>query len=236
MERLQAFVAGDPAKAGTRQGSVRRKADIHTTDGETMVRWLRERDLPALLDMWLKGQEPAWKSLYAGYTMRRCALPTYAFARERYWFSIDPAKQKAASAAHANVHPLLHRNVSGFDKQSFVADPGGIEKAVRGLCVRPEEGLPELLPVEMVRLAVHESASRGLRRLGIELRSLVWTGDASAPLEGGITVDVHPTVDGEFEFEVLSTGRADAGEVSPVLLCEGGGRYEPSEDQGRIDV
>lgn len=235
IERLQALVDGDDATARALRGSVRRKSDIRTTDEETLGRWLQDRNLPALLDVWLKGQEPAWKSLYGGYTMRRCALPTYAFARERYWFSVDPAKQTALSATQANVHPLLHRNVSGFDKQSFVSDPEGIEKATRGLCVRPENGLPELLPVEMVRLAIRESAARS-RRPAIELRSLAWTGGASARLEGGITVDVHPTGDGEFDFEVLGTGPARDALASPVLLCEGAGTYEAAEDPGRIDV
>jgi acyl transferase domain-containing protein/acyl carrier protein len=235
VERLQAFVDGDAARAGARQGSVRRKSDIRITDDETIERWLRDRDLPALLDVWLKGQEPAWKSLYAGYTMRRCALPTYAFARERYWFSIDPAKQKALSATQANVHPLLHRNVSGFDKLSFVSDPDGIEKAVRGLCVRPEDGLPELLPVEMVRLAIRQSTAGRSRRPVIELRSLAWPGEASARLGGGIAVDVHPTGDGTFDFEVLGTGPEGDAEAAPVL-CEGAGRYEAMEDTGRIEV
>src|SRR5690606_30157661 len=119
VERLQAYVDGDDARAAVAQATVRRKSEAHPVDSGTLAQWLRERNLPALLDAWLKGQEPAWSSLYEGFVMRRSSLPTYAFARERYWFGVDPDKLKALSATQAQVHPLLHRNVSVFGRQSF---------------------------------------------------------------------------------------------------------------------
>ncbi|MGH8077475.1 MAG: beta-ketoacyl synthase N-terminal-like domain-containing protein, partial [Lysobacter sp.] len=231
IERLQAYVDGDAATAGVRQSSVRRKADIVTTDAATLERWLRESDLTALLDVWLKGQEPDWKALYTGYSMRRCALPTYAFARERYWFSINPEAQKAQSSTQAALHPLLHRNVSVFGRQSFVSDAEGLEKALRGVCVRPQAGLPELLPVEMVRLAVRESFGDRGHKARIELHSLAWAGFEPTTQGGTVSADLYATGDSGFDFDVRT-----AGANGESMLCEGAGNYEASKDPDRIDL
>jgi acyl transferase domain-containing protein/tryptophanase/acyl carrier protein len=229
IERLQAYVDGDAATAGVRQSSVRRKAEIVTTDAATLERWLREGDLTALLDVWLKGHEPDWKALYTGYSMRRCALPTYAFARERYWFSIDPEKQKAGS--QAVMHPLLHRNVSVFGRQSFASDSALFEKSLRGTALRPEAGLPDLLPVEMVRLAVRESLGDRGHNARIELRSLAWAGFEPTTQGGTVSADLYATGDSSFDFDVVTAG-ADG----ESMLCEGAGNYGASKDPDRIDL
>lgn len=229
IERLQAFVDGDADKADVRQASVRRKSDVKPTDPDTIAQWLRERDLPALLEVWLKGQEPGWSTLYAGYTMRRCSLPTYAFARERYWFSVDPEKQKTGN--QAVVHPLLHRNVSVFGQQSFASDAAVLETSLRGTAVRPEAGLPELLPVEMVRLAVRESLGDRGHKARIELRSLAWAGFEPATQGGTVSADLYATGGSGFDFSVSATG-ADG----EAMLCEGTGNHEVGEVSDRIDV
>lgn len=229
IERLQRFVQGDAEAAGVSQASVRRKADIGTIAADVIAQHLRERDLASLLDIWLKGQEPDWKALYTGYSMRRCALPTYAFARERYWFTINPEAQKAQSGTQAALHPLLHRNVSVFGRQSFASDSAVVEKSLRGTALRPEAGLPELLPVEMVRLAVRESLGDRGHKARIELRSLSWAGFEPTAQGGTVSAELYATGDSGFDFEV----RTADGEA---MLCEGAGNHDASEDPGRIDL
>ena len=229
IERLQAYVDGDAEAAGVRQASVRRKADIVATDAAILERWLRERDLTALIDVWLKGQEPDWKALYAGYSMRRCALPTYAFARERYWFSAAPEQQKAGT--QAVMHPLLHRNVSVFGRQSFASDVAALDKSLRGTALRPQAGLPDLLPLEMARLAVRESLGDLGHKARIELHSLAWTDGELATQGGTVSADVYATGDGEFDFDVRTAG-ADG----ESMLCEGAGSYETGKEAERIDL
>ncbi len=234
IDALQAFCAGDTSHAGLKQGSVRRKSDATPTDPDTISRWLQERELSSLLDIWLKGQEPDWKLLYAGYAMRRCSLPTYAFARERYWFGTDGGKQAALSGSQSSVHPLLHRNVSVFGRQSFASDFNELEKSVRGLCVHAATGLPELLPVEIARLAVRESLEGVSPRALIELRSLSWAANDPAAEHGTLTVNLHATSDMGFDFEVLES--AAEAQAPASLLCEGSGSYETDGDAGRVDV
>jgi acyl transferase domain-containing protein len=161
--------------------------------------------------------------------MHRCSLPTYAFARERYWFSVDPEKQKTGN--QPVMHPLLHRNVSVFGRQSFASDSATLEKSLRGTALRPEAGLPELLPVEMVRLAVRESLGDRGQKARVELRSLTWAGSEPASRGGSVSLDLYATAGSGFDFNVKTAG-ADG----ESMLCEGTGTYAPSEDPGRIDV
>lgn len=235
VQRLQAHLDGDAETAGVRSGSVRRKSEIGTVDAQTIGNALQARDLDALLDIWLKGQEPDWKALYAGHVMRRCNLPTYAFARERYWFATSPEKQKALSATQAMVHPLLHRNVSVFGRQSFVSDADVLAKSVRAFCVRPEARLPALLPLEMVRLAIRESVP-GLPRLPrIALRDLSWSGADPTSQHRELALHLHAAGAHAFDFALLGTASVDDVDTGAVLLCEGGGDHGSGQDPDRID-
>jgi acyl transferase domain-containing protein len=71
-----------------------------------------------LLDKWLGGANVDWTGLHS-HPRRRVSLPTYPFARERYWMPVAapqassettttvPAPKRASSP---KLHPLLHRN------------------------------------------------------------------------------------------------------------------------------
>ncbi|WP_146662513.1 SDR family NAD(P)-dependent oxidoreductase, partial [Enhygromyxa salina] len=66
-------------------------------------------DAAALLDWgrwWTLGGEPQWSRLYPG-PPRRISLPTYPFARERYWIDIDE-ENLAAVPPRSHVH--IHAN------------------------------------------------------------------------------------------------------------------------------
>lgn len=43
-------------------------------------------------DLWVKGVRIDWSRLYGNVQPRRIPLPTYPFARERYWIHVDEEK------------------------------------------------------------------------------------------------------------------------------------------------
>ena len=76
--------------------------------------------------MWATGAEVDWASLYSSHTPRRIGLPTYPFARERYWVSDDPVAPvapvaEARSPSSARLHPLVCRNSSTLKEVSFTS-------------------------------------------------------------------------------------------------------------------
>lgn len=56
--------------------------------------WMRKRKYADLLRLWVRGLAVDWNKLYGQDKPRRISLPTYPFARERYWF---PETQNADS-------------------------------------------------------------------------------------------------------------------------------------------
>jgi acyl transferase domain-containing protein len=56
-------------------------------EGETLVRDLiKQKELSKLAELWVSGVKIAWRSLYDSDVPNRISIPTYPFARERYWF------------------------------------------------------------------------------------------------------------------------------------------------------
>ncbi|NGO06588.1 SDR family NAD(P)-dependent oxidoreductase, partial [Streptomyces sp. HC44] len=62
---------------------------------------LARRDLPALLALWVDGSTVDWHALHGSRCPARIALPSYPFARNRYW--IDTTRSSAALAAHGTT-------------------------------------------------------------------------------------------------------------------------------------
>jgi acyl transferase domain-containing protein len=74
--------------------------------------------LNELAAKWTAGEEVNWESLYA-HAPRRVSVPTYPFARERYWVSDSPAERPAL--AGARPHPLIAYNASTLKEVSFIS-------------------------------------------------------------------------------------------------------------------
>src|SRR5690606_21431311 len=81
--------------------------------------WLTQRNLPKLLELWVRGFALDWERLYSGARPRRLALPTYPFAKERYWVAPSRAHRKPESAGEARLHPLVHVNTSDLSQQGY---------------------------------------------------------------------------------------------------------------------
>ncbi|WP_437277977.1 beta-ketoacyl synthase N-terminal-like domain-containing protein [Sorangium sp. So ce375] len=98
-ERLHAFVQGQEGLEGVFSGSVRRDRDnlaALASDEDmahTIETWMAKGKHAKLLDLWVNGLDVEWSKMYRGARPRRMSLPTYPFARERYWMSAPIAKR-----------------------------------------------------------------------------------------------------------------------------------------------
>ena len=72
--------------------------------------WITQKKLSNLIDLWVKGMELDWNKLYGELKPQRISLPTYPFAKDRYWIevlqSVEVVKTGTASSV---LHPLLHQ-------------------------------------------------------------------------------------------------------------------------------
>jgi polyketide synthase PksN len=97
---------------GPRRESNRSSKPAKTTMGE--------QSLIELASMWAAGEEVDWQSFYAGNKPHRIGVPTYPFARERYWVSDCLIPEKRA-LSNAQLHPLISYNSSTLREVSFTS-------------------------------------------------------------------------------------------------------------------
>jgi acyl transferase domain-containing protein len=79
-----------------------------------------EQSMTEAASMWAAGQDVDWESLYPTETPFRMSLPTYPFARERYWIS-DSLLSEKPELPTAQVHPLISYNSSTLRGISFAS-------------------------------------------------------------------------------------------------------------------
>ena len=52
---------------------------------EAVGKWIEKGKYGKVLELWVRGVEVEWERMYGERKPRRMSLPTYPFARERYW-------------------------------------------------------------------------------------------------------------------------------------------------------
>ena len=101
--KLAAFLDGSDAIASLYRGQVKRNREVLSAFADddmaqALDSWIAKGKYGKLLDLWVKGLPVSWERLYGGAKPRRVELPTYPFARERYWVSQEATPGTAASA------------------------------------------------------------------------------------------------------------------------------------------
>jgi polyketide synthase PksN len=90
-EKLTGWQRGETGIEGVYSGdsqAARETRSLFSADeelGEAVAKWISRRKIDRLVELWVKGLEVDWRGLHAAGQRARLSLPTYPFARERYW-------------------------------------------------------------------------------------------------------------------------------------------------------
>ncbi|WP_304364761.1 SDR family NAD(P)-dependent oxidoreductase [Brevibacillus dissolubilis] len=102
-QKLTEFIQGKTSIAQLYRGNVKSNKAVTglLTDGKEGKEFLQaiinERKLNKLAQLWVAGVEIDWTELSRQTQVKRMPLPTYPFARERYWLPDAPKKAKGTS-------------------------------------------------------------------------------------------------------------------------------------------
>jgi polyketide synthase PksN len=185
METLQSYVSGEGDIRDLYQGEVKRDdqaLSLLGTDADfqqTIDRWIANKKFSKLLELWVKGLEVDWNRLYGEVRPRRISLPTYPFARERYWIDVAAAPPAATNAAASVLHPLLHSNTSDLAAQRYRSVFTGDEFFLADHQVRADghttqKLLPGVAYLEMARAAVEQALPAWPDSAVLELHNTGW--------------------------------------------------------------
>ena len=130
-----------------------------------------QQTLSRIGSIWVVGEEVDWDSLYPGKHPERIALPTYPFARERYWISDSALHQQRTTPSIAQLHPLVSHNCSTLREisfASFLSDTGfyAVDHEVNGTGVFPAAAF-----LEMACVSGNIAAERKIRTI----KDVVWS-------------------------------------------------------------
>ncbi|TMC21453.1 MAG: SDR family NAD(P)-dependent oxidoreductase, partial [Chloroflexi bacterium] len=134
-EKLEQFVEDQDGIVDVYRGQVKRYKealavlDVDDDIGIAIDAWVSKKKYGKLLDLWVKGLAFDWNKLYGDVKPYRISLPTYPFARERYWLPTSAMEVVRSSCSLTNtcgenqseepriqavaaLHPLVQSNTS----------------------------------------------------------------------------------------------------------------------------
>jgi polyketide synthase PksN len=219
--KLEEFAEGKSGIEGLYRGEVKRNSEtlaVFSGDEElreAVSQWIARGKWSKLLELWVKGVEVDWSRVHGEAKPQRMSLPTYPFAKERYWIDTSAGNSTAANGkshagtATAVLHPLLHSNTSDLSEQRYCSTFTGKEFFLADHQValnghRSQKVLPGVAYLEMARAAI-EQAAPVQRESGIlELKNTVWLKPIVVAEQRKISTAVFTKDDDQFGYEIYS--------------------------------
>lgn len=117
-EILRDYVEGGEDRSLIYQGTI--KAEVAASLSSEEIRKQTHVSLEELAKLWIEGVEIDWLALYPSPTPKIMSLPTYPFAKERYWIpEKSPAikeeeSQEEREKDNSNSDPVTYQNLENF--------------------------------------------------------------------------------------------------------------------------
>src|SRR6266850_2019094 len=240
-EKLQAYLAGEEGIEDAYQGNVKRNKEavsVFNTDldlQQTVDKWIANRKLSKLLDLWVKGLELDWSKLYGEVKPQRISLPTYPFARERYWIERTGASSPSGPTA-AVLHPLLHTNTSDLTEQRYRSTFTGEEFFVADhqLAANGHAGrkvLPGVAYLEMARAAIEHALPARPESTMLELRNTVWAQPIVVSENRQVSIALSANDDDQIDYEIYSQDTEQE-----IVHCQGHAVLSHQPAPARLDL
>ncbi|WP_028981301.1 polyketide synthase [Sporocytophaga myxococcoides] len=243
-QKLKAYIYNEKNIAGAYLGKVTGnksglKAIIQDESTKEVIveKYIAQKNLPDLLNLWTKGLEFDWNKLYGNRKPQRIAAPVYPFAKERYW--IDSLEQPPLSTKEVlrfALHPLLHSNTSNFREQSYTSVFTGNESFLRDHQVNGQKVLPGVAYLEMARAAIEDAMPVKSTSSMLELQNTVWLQPILVDHEKEVTIalfasEMKSGQQERIDFEVY-TKDGD----QEILHCQGQAVFIKKTISGKLDI
>ncbi|MFL9915755.1 SDR family NAD(P)-dependent oxidoreductase [Paraburkholderia fungorum] len=237
-DRLADYEPGEAHLEGVYRGELKRSQQTLaalTADDEfqeTIDKWLARGKVDRLAQIWAQGLTVEWEKLYGQTNPQRISLPTYPFARERYWVPQDDrATPESGSFYEHRLHPLVHRNTSDLSEQRYSTTLSGDEFFVSEHGVRGQQVVPGVVQLEWARAAASMALGRSSSEFAIRLTQVNWMRPLAVnePLE--VHVGLTQEEDGRAGYEIYSGEGDDA-----VVYSHGWAQVVSADAAPRVDL
>jgi len=210
-DNLQAYIDGNQTTVDNIfQGQVKRNREgmsiiSHDDDmKEAIDKWIARKKLPKLLDLWVKGLNLQWSKLYGEQVPKRMSLPTYPFAKTRYWIDTTAENQERVNQQTAVIHPLLHTNTSDLEQQSYSTTFSGSESYLAETMHAGEKLLPAVCHLEMARAAIEQAMPTVETSSILEFHHTVWGQPVTVTDQSKLSIALFAKRNQAVDFEIYS--------------------------------
>jgi polyketide synthase PksN len=139
-----------------RSANNRQKAKfIEGEEGKEYINLLiKNKKLEKIARLWVSGENIDWKLLHSRKNIRKISLPTYPFAKNRYWIpEKDGVSSIKCNDESFKLHPMIYQNTSTLKEQKFTTKFNGKEFYLVDYVVRGNKALPGVAYLEMANAA-----------------------------------------------------------------------------------
>lgn len=229
------------------QGRIARKKVDLGVNNSTINEWFEQRNYAEMLDMWVKGLNLDWNNLYGQIKPKRLSLPTYPFARERYWFTAnDKELSETKKLSTAVLHPLLHVNTSLLRQQSYCSHFNGDEFFLKthqlNLFDAEETGVAvqkvmiEMACLEMARESVVQATLSQKDVPAMELRNIIWNEPVLIKENIDVSIALFENDNDQIDYEIYSSEQEAQSNETELLHCQGSVIFNESLVSSKIDI
>jgi polyketide synthase PksN len=178
-------------------------------------------NLTTVAELYVQGYSLDFHALFPRDS-RRIPLPTYPFARERYWVDDVPsAAPEVKAAASSRLHPFLQASTPVPGGQSYRSTLTGAElfledhqPATNGRVAR--RVLPAAACLEIARTAIEQTSDLSRESGAIELEEVVWGEPLVVAGKQEVSIALFPGDDDRTGFEI-SSGEGE----QELIHCQG---------------
>ncbi|WAT23108.1 SDR family NAD(P)-dependent oxidoreductase [Bacillus halotolerans] len=235
--QLEAYLKGQETIEHCWKGRMTKETGDISLSAEIVHKWLEQENLNLIAEKWAGGSAVDWKLLYGENKPKRISLPTYPFAKVRYWVpeketETDLPKQNLTQG-HA-IHPLLHENVSDMSGVRFRSEFTGREFFLKDHVIKGQHILPGAALLEMVRAAAEKAAANQMHA-DIRLQDIVWIRPvAVTDLQSDIYIHLYPEDNGDILFEICR--ESDSAGEEPVIYGQGSVVLCQTEEAPKLNI
>jgi acyl transferase domain-containing protein/enoyl-CoA hydratase/carnithine racemase/aryl carrier-like protein len=243
-EKLVAYVAGEQGMEDVYQGQVKRSKEsmnVISQDDEireTIVdKWIASGKVSKLLELWVKGLELDWSKLYGEGKPQRMSLPTYPFAKERYWIDAGAEGEVGGKGGRSAVlHPLLQRNTSDLSEQRYSSTFTGEEffladHQVGGDGQGGQKVLPGVAYLEMARAAIEHASPIQPKSSILELQNTVWLQPVVVAEHKQVSIALFANENDRVGYEIYSIEAE-----KETIHCQGQAVFSCQPAPARLDI
>ncbi len=247
-EKLHAYINGETDVENMYQGQIKSNKGLlssissDTDFDDTLNKWLISKKLSKVLEFWVNGLDLDWNKLYGDVKPPYISLPTYPFAKERYWIDLPKNEQLVASIKPISaLHPLLHTNTSDLSQQSYSSTFSGQEFFLKDHQINTindsrQKMFPALAFLEMARAAIEQVSPIQQKSIILELHNLAWGQPAVVSENKQITIALFADDTGDnsikqFDYEIYSQENG-----AEIVHCIGQAVFNDQPTTVRLDI